>query len=158
MTNKKITIERLLSQSRDRVEIPSRTEFSSLMNNVTHESINRNTPQKGIKSPFIIIMNITKNKLVLAGSVALLAIIVIIPTVRHQRIVATPMQNVGQEAFMPTDEQSVAVIQESKGAVSEDIVADIMKEFNEEDAVTQQELADDGYIESDYEVDSAING
>jgi hypothetical protein len=47
-------------------------------------------------------------------------------------------------------------MQESKGTVSEDVIADIMTEFNQEDAVTTQELADDEYIESDYEIDSAI--
>jgi hypothetical protein len=149
-------IETLLQQSRSGIEIPSRTEFSILMKNVTNQSVNRKTLQKGIKSPFILFMNVTKNKLVLAGSVALLAIIVIIPNVRHQRVdtVLTPASN--QEMAMPTDEQSVVIMQESKGSISEDIIADIMNEFDQEDMLIAQELADDGYVQNDYEVDDFI--
>ncbi|HQV64917.1 MAG TPA: hypothetical protein PKZ56_01670 [Candidatus Paceibacterota bacterium] len=149
-------IETLLQQSRSGIEIPSRAEFNMLMKNVTNQSINRKILQKGIKSPFILFMNVTKNKLVLAGSVALLAIIVIIPSVRHQRVdtVLTPASN--QEMAMPTDEQSVIIMQESKGSISEDIIADIMNEFDQEDMLIAQELADDGYVQNDYEVDSFI--
>ena len=149
-------IETLLQQSRSGIEIPSRAEFNMLMKNVTNQSINRKILQKGIKSPFILFMNVTKNKLVLAGSVALLAIIVIIPSVRHQRVdtVLTPVSN--QEMAMPTDEQSVVIMQESKGSISEDIIADIMNEFDQEDMLIAQELADDGYVQNDYEVDSFI--
>jgi len=149
-------IETLLQQSRSSIEIPSRAEFGILMKNVTNQSVNRKTLQKGIKSPFILFMNVTKNKLVLAGSVALLAIIVIIPSVRHQRVdtVLTPASN--QEMAMPTDEQSVIIMQESKGSISEDIIADIMNEFDQEDMLIAQELADDGYVQNDYEVDSFI--
>ncbi len=153
--NNKPTIERLLQQSRDIIEIPSRTEFRDMMKSVTNVSYQRNTQQKGIQSPFVTIMNFTKNKLIIAGSVALLAIIIIVPTVRHQRMIATSTQLVQQETII-TDEQSVVLMQESKGTISEDIIADIMTEFNQEDAVTTQELADDEYIESDYEIDSAI--
>jgi len=149
-------IETLLQQSRSGIEIPSRAEFNMLMKNVTNQSINRKILQKGIKSPFILFMNVTKNKLVLAGSAALLAIIVIIPSVRHQRVdtVLTPVSN--QEMAMPTDEQSVVIMQESKGSISEDIIADIMNEFDQEDMLIAQELADDGYVQNDYEVDSFI--
>jgi hypothetical protein len=149
-------IETLLQQSRSSIEIPSRTEFNILMNTVTNQSLDRKITHKGIKSPFILFMNITKNKLVLAGSAALLAIIVIIPSVRHQRVdtVLTPVSN--QEMAMPTDEQSVVIMQESKGSISEDIIADIMNEFDQEDMLIAQELADDGYVQNDYEVDSFI--
>lgn len=150
-------IEKLIIQSRDTIEIPSRAEFSSLMSNVTKKSFNRNTLQKGIKSPFITIMNITKNRLIVAGSVALLAIIVIIPTVRHQRMVIVPEQNIQQET-MSLDDQSAALIQESKGTVSEDVIADIMAEFSQEDAIIAQELSEDGYVEEDYDSISAIIG
>lgn len=157
MTNNQINIEKLLNQSRTDIMVPSRAEFGSLINHVTNESLNRNTQQKGILSPFITIMNFTKNKLIIAGSVALLAIIIIVPTVRHQRMVAPnePMVT-QQESDVSFDKQSAEVIQESKGIVSEDFVADMMNEFSAEDAITAQELADDGALDNSYDIDSAI--
>lgn len=152
-------IEQLLKEHRNQMVIPSREEFKKMMHDVTYTEHIRNTQQKGITSPFMIIMNITKNKFILAGSAALLAVIVFIPLIRHTGSNVTVRevnnQSNSSELFVQ-DTQARSIIESSQGTVSQDIITDIMQEFSEEDVLLAQELADDGFIDIQYEIDSAI--
>lgn len=140
-TNK--TIEQLFKEEQSAVVVPSRAEFRDIIESVTNPLLDRNTTQKGTVSPFGIIIRMSKNKLILAGSVALLAIIVIVPSVYHSRLTTTSVSEKGVQISTPTEStvSATASISESaQGSVSEDIAADIVADLNQEDALLQQEF------------------
>ncbi len=141
-TNK--TIEQLFKDEQSNVVVPSRAEFRGIIESVTNPLADRNTHQKGTVSPFGIFILMSKNKLILAGSVALLAIIVIIPTIRHGYVKNQP-QPLPEVTFTETNPSTViagnTITQAANGSVSEDVAADIVADLNQEDALIQQEFA-----------------
>lgn len=141
-TNK--TIEQLFKDEQSAIVVPSRAEFRGIIDSVTNPLSDRNTHQKGTLSPFGIFILMSKNKLILASSVALLAIIVIIPTIRHGYVKnqQQPLSEVTiTDATSSTVTAGSTITQSANGSVSEDISADIVADLNQEDLLIQQEFA-----------------
>jgi hypothetical protein len=140
-TNK--TIEQLFKDEQSTVVVPSRAEFHDIIESVTNPLLDRNTNQKGTLSPFGIFILMSKNKLILASSVALLAIIVIIPTIRHGYVKNQP-QPISDITITEKNPSTVTagstITQSANGSVSEDITADIVADLNQEDLLIQQEF------------------
>lgn len=154
MNNQRKTIEQLLSTERDTITAPSRNEFRDLLQRVTNHSPMRNTIQKGVKSPFGMFLHMARNKLVIAGSLALLAVIIIIPTVKHRSENALTSSS----ASVSSDAQAGIIVQTAQGTVTEDIISDILQEFNTENSIISGELSadNDGDGDDDISIDSVI--
>jgi hypothetical protein len=144
----------LIEEERKITVVPSRAEFRSILERVTKNDTTRNTDQKGATSPFGFFLMITKNKLVMASSIAFLAIIVIVPTVRHASHAPAVEQKRVQTLDLSSDAQAQSIKQSSVGTVSQDIVSAILTDFAEEDALAQQEYAEDASVD-DYTFDDA---
>ncbi len=160
-TNK--TIEQLFKDEQSTVVVPSRAEFHDIIESVTNPLLDRNTNQKGTLSPFGIFILMSKNKLILASSVALLAIIVIIPTIRHGYVKnqPQPLSDVTITESTPSTPSTITagntITQSANGSVSEDITADIVADLNQEDLLIQQEFTAEAIITDDSALLDDIN-
>ncbi len=157
-TNK--TIEQLFKDEQSTVVVPSRAEFHDIIESVTNPLLDRNTNQKGTLSPFGIFILMSKNKLILASSVALLAIIVIIPTIRHGYVKNQP-QPLSEVTITESTPSTITagntITQSANGSVSEDITADIVADLNQEDLLIQQEFTAEAIITDDSALLDDIN-
>lgn len=102
----------------------------------------------------------SKNKLILASSVALLAIIVIIPTIRHGYVKNQP-QPLSEVTITESTPSTITagntITQSANGSVSEDITADIVADLNQEDLLIQQEFTAEAIITDDSALLDDIN-
>jgi hypothetical protein len=157
-TNK--TIEQLFKDEQSTIVVPSRAEFRGIIDSVTNPLLDRNTHQKGTLSPFGIFILMSKNKLILASSVALLAIIVIIPTIRHGYVKNQP-QPLSEVTITESTPSTITagntITQSANGSVSEDITADIVADLNQEDLLIQQEFTAEAIITDDSALLDDIN-
>ncbi len=138
-TNK--TIDQLFKEEQSKVAIPTHEEFRILINQVTKQENYRNSTQKGTVSPFGIFIRMSKNKLILAGSLALLAIIVIIPSVYHEKNITQVDSIVSTGAGSEIIAQAaISIGKSAQGSPVEDIAADIIADLNEENLLIEQEF------------------
>lgn len=136
------TLKKIFQQERDSITVPSRSEFRNLLDHVTKKTYDRNTQQKGTKSPFGMLLKIPRNSIV--ASMIALVVIVIVMIPRKSLIM---QMSTNKPAPIHTIQSTSEI-----DTITDSIISDIMNDLYAENVLIDQDLATEQSIENDNDI------